>query len=122
MTSEAPDVCDLLCLDLPRAEAIRTSLPSEELRQRAAEQARGLAEPTRIALATALASGGELCVCDLSWITGTSKALASHHLRQLRAAGMVTSRRDGKLVLYRLAPQAAALLGILLGTTSASTP
>ncbi|WP_149359507.1 ArsR/SmtB family transcription factor [Lolliginicoccus suaedae] len=122
MTSEMADSCDLLCLDLPRAEAIRTSLPSEEQRRRAAEQARGLAEPTRIALATALASGGELCVCDLSWITSTSKALASHHLRQLRAAGMVTSRRDGKLVLYRLAPETASLLGILLGTTEGSTP
>ena len=34
----------------------------------------------------------------------------SHHLRQLRAAGLVTSRRDGKLVMYRLTPIADRML------------
>jgi DNA-binding transcriptional ArsR family regulator len=39
--------------------------------------------------------------------------LVSHHLRALRSAGLVTSRRDGKMVLYSLAPAGHALLAAL---------
>jgi ArsR family transcriptional regulator len=33
------------------------------------------------------------------------QSLLSHHLRSLRDAGIVTSRRDGKAVLYSLSPK-----------------
>lgn len=63
------DYCDLLCVDAPRAEAIRQRLLSSEIARRAAERARSFADPTRLMLAAALLEGGELCVCDLSWIS-----------------------------------------------------
>jgi DNA-binding transcriptional ArsR family regulator len=75
--------------------------------------ARAVADPTRLQIAFALRDGGELCVCDLAWIVERSDALVSHHLRQLRAAGLVTSRRDGKLVMYSLVERGASLLGVL---------
>ncbi len=96
------DRCDLLCLDAPRAEGIRRKLLDEETARIAAERARALADPTRLTLAAALREGGELCVCDLAWISGRSQNLVSHHLRFLRSHGLVRSRRDGKLVMYEL--------------------
>lgn len=95
------DHCDLLCLDLPRAEAIRHHLNADVL-EPAAAHAKALGDPTRLTLAVALAMGDELCVCDLSWIAGRAENLVGHHLRALRTAGLARSRRDGKIVFYSL--------------------
>ena len=109
------DRCDLLCVDAPRAEEIREGLPGVEAGRDAAERARALADPTRLMLAAALREGGELCVCDLAWISGRAQNLVSHHLRLLRSHGLVTSRRDGKLVMYSLTSEGRSLLGAVLG-------
>jgi DNA-binding transcriptional ArsR family regulator len=95
------DRCDLLCLDLDRAEEIRLRL-GPEAAERAASQAKALADPTRVTVALALHDGDELCVCDLGWITGRAENLVGHHLRALRAAGLARSRRDGKVIFYSL--------------------
>jgi DNA-binding transcriptional ArsR family regulator len=58
---------------------------------------------------------GELCVCDLSWIAGRSQNLVSHHMRALRDRGLVSCRRDGKLVIYSLTPAGRSLLGAVAG-------
>jgi DNA-binding transcriptional ArsR family regulator len=107
--------CDLLCVDAPRAEAIREELLGVEAARAAAERARALSDPTRLMLAAALREGGELCVCDLAWISGRAQNLVSHHLRLLRSHGLVTSRRDGKLVMYSLTGEGSGLLGAALG-------
>jgi DNA-binding transcriptional ArsR family regulator len=107
--------CDLLCLDAPRAEAIRGALLDEEAVRGAAERARALSDPTRLTLAAALREGGELCVCDLAWISERAQNLVSHHLRVLRSHGLVTSRRDGKIVFYSLTEAGRSLLSTVLG-------
>jgi DNA-binding transcriptional ArsR family regulator len=107
--------CDLICIDAPRAEAIRERLLGDAIAQDAAERARALSDPTRLTLAAALREGEELCVCDLSWIAGRSQNLVSHHLRLLRSHGLVRSRRDGKLVMYSLSDEGRFLLGSVLG-------
>ena len=89
-------------------------LPGEEA-DGAAERAKALADPTRLMLAAALGEGGELCVCDLAWISGRSQGLVSHHLRTLRSSGLVRSRRDGKLVMYGLTGGGRTLLSAVLG-------
>src|SRR5215217_8402382 len=109
------DRCDLLCVDAPRAEAIRQRLPRSEKAQSAAERAQAFADPTRLTLAAALMEGEELCVCDLSWISGRKQALVSHHLRTLRSEGLVSSRKDGKLVMYSLTDEGLSLLSTILG-------
>jgi ArsR family transcriptional regulator, lead/cadmium/zinc/bismuth-responsive transcriptional repressor len=111
------DRCDLICLDAPRAEAIRERLLGEEAALGAAERAKALSDPTRLTLAAALREGEELCVCDLSWIAGRSQNLVSHHLRSLRSHGLVRSRRDGKLVMYSLTAEGSSLLSAVLGTS-----
>ncbi|CQD25140.1 ArsR family transcriptional regulator [Mycolicibacterium conceptionense] len=43
--------------------------------------------------------------------------LVSHHLRQLKVADMVVSRRNGRLVMYRLTERGRALTAAVLGTS-----
>ena len=104
------DRCDLLCLDLPKAEALRASLLEEGAARPVAERAKALGDPTRVTIAAALAATDELCVCDLAWIVGRAENLVSHHLRVLRAAGLVSSRRSGKMVMYAVTDAGRALL------------
>jgi DNA-binding transcriptional ArsR family regulator len=115
----ADDHCDLLCLDLQQAEALRTARLAPRMAEAAAERARALGEPTRLTLAAALvrAEAGELCVCDLAWIVERSQQLVGHHLRVLRRAGLVNARREGKMVLYRLTDDVRILLGAVLQAT-----
>ncbi|WP_435111836.1 ArsR/SmtB family transcription factor [Nocardiopsis synnemataformans] len=108
------DSCELLCLDLPQAEAVRARVPADEDVRLAADRARALADPTRLRIARALAVGDELCVCDLAWVCSAAQNLVSHHVRQLRTAGLASSRREGKLVMYRLTDTGHALLALLL--------
>jgi DNA-binding transcriptional ArsR family regulator len=116
----AADRCDLLCLDLPKAEALRADVPAEAVVEGAAARAKALSDPTRVALAALLGRTDELCVCDLAWISGRAENLVSHHLRVLRAAGLAASRRDGKMVLYSLTGAGRALLAAALGEAVAA--
>ena len=43
----------------------------------------------------------ELCVTNLSAMMEMSSPAVSHHLRQLKSSGLITSRRDGKEVYYQ---------------------
>ena len=103
------DRCDLLCLDLPLAEQIRGHLDQATIAEIAA-RAKALGDPTRVTIAVALRAGGELCVCDLAWITCRAENLVSHHLRTLRAAGLASSRRQHKIVFYALTDLGTRLL------------
>jgi len=80
---------------------IRQRLDADALRL-AATRVKASGDPTRLALAVALSDGDELCGCDLAWIAGRAENLVGHHLRTLRTAGLASSRRDGKIVLYTL--------------------
>lgn len=112
------EVCDLLCLDLPRAEEIRRELDFGAA-ARVALTAKALGDPTRLMIAMALREGDELCVCDLGWITMRAENLVGHHLRALRAAGLADSRRDGKIVFYSLTATGRSLLAAHLVATEA---
>ena len=114
MIRVADDRCDLLCLDLPRAEELRKARLRPALAEQLAAAAKALGDPTRLTLAVALRDGGELCVCDLSWVVERAENLVSHHVRALRAAGLVRSRREGKMVIYALTERGEALLEVLL--------
>jgi DNA-binding transcriptional ArsR family regulator len=110
----ADDRCDLLCLDLEKAERLRLERVDGDLAIRLAAQAKAMADPTRLTIAAALAATDELCVCDLAWVTERAENLVSHHARTLRSLGLATSRRDGKMVLYRLTDTGRSLLKAVL--------
>jgi DNA-binding transcriptional ArsR family regulator len=105
-----PDTCDLLCLDLPKAERVRKNLPAIEDLELWAAGAKALGDPTRLAIALALDAGESACVCDLAWIVGRDERLVSHHVRLMKSAGLARSQRDGKMVIYELTERGRTLL------------
>jgi DNA-binding transcriptional ArsR family regulator len=109
----ASDQCDLLCLDLPLAEALRARRLDAGAARTAAGRFQALGDPTRLTIAWALWDAPELCVCDLAWIVERSQNLVSHHLRALRAAGLVDYRRDGKMAFYSLTAQGRSVLELV---------
>ncbi|PKP81635.1 MAG: transcriptional regulator [Alphaproteobacteria bacterium HGW-Alphaproteobacteria-18] len=68
--------------------------------EEAAEVLKAMASETRLKIMCAL-SEGELPVNKLAELTGQSQSVVSQHLAKLRAAGLVTSRRDGQTIHYR---------------------
>jgi DNA-binding transcriptional ArsR family regulator len=121
MSGMTDDRCELLCLDLPRAEDLRLARASRRLVEQAAGTAAALGDATRFEIAAALRSGGELCVCDLAWISERSQNLVSHHLRALRRAGLVGFHRDGKMVMYQLTETGCRLLDAVLAPSVETT-
>jgi ArsR family transcriptional regulator, lead/cadmium/zinc/bismuth-responsive transcriptional repressor len=105
-----PDTCDLLCLDLPKAEAVRHDMPSLEALESWSVAAKALGDPTRLGVALALRDAERACICDLAWIVGRDEKLVSHHARQLKAVGLARSEREGKMVMYELTGRGRALL------------
>ena len=77
---------------------------AEADRERYAAIGRALADPKRLCVLESLAIG-ELSVSDLSSRVGCQVPNMSQHLAVLRNVGLVTSRREGNTILYRLADQ-----------------
>lgn len=90
-------------------ENVSADTDTKSMKQLAAV-ARALAEPNRIRILAAL-RGGELCVCELCDALALSQSTLSTHLRVIRQAGLVTSRRQGKWMYYAVKPEAAVLVG-----------
>ena len=75
---------------------------AEADRERYAAVGRALADPKRLCVLESLAIG-ELSVSDLSTRVGCQVPNMSQHLAVLRNVGLVTSRREGNTIFYRLA-------------------
>lgn len=84
-----------------------------------------IAEPNRARIIELLGHGKQ-CVCDVGEALAMSPALVSHHLRVLRAAGLLRERRNGRWVFYaldldRIATVRAAVVGLLTPTDAAAS-
>ena len=87
--------------------------PKREIFANLARVGTALSNSTRIEFLELLAQG-ERRVDQLSSMTGATVANTSQHLQKLRQAGLVTSRKEGQAVFYRLAgDQVVALLSAL---------
>jgi len=84
------------------AVAAGVPVSSENDRQRFAAVGRALADPKRLCVLESLAAG-EMSVSDLSIRVGCQVPNMSQHLAVLRAAGLVTTRREASTIYYRLA-------------------
>jgi ArsR family transcriptional regulator len=73
---------------------------------------KALADPVRVKLVSLLFSSdaGEVCGCDLAVAVELSESTVSHHLSQLRRAGLVESARRGMNVYHR--PRRDALVAL----------
>ncbi|WP_326826504.1 metalloregulator ArsR/SmtB family transcription factor [Streptosporangium sp. NBC_01639] len=104
------DACTSVEPDEGRVAATRDRLVTAAEATRLADLFRLLGDPTRARLLYALLEAGELCVCDLTETVEVSDTAVSHALRLLRTAGIVTSRRAGRMIYYRLADVHVRLL------------
>ena len=75
---------------------------TENVYQQTASLFHTLSHPARLHILDELRRN-EACVCHLQTVLGRPQAYVSQQLRVLREEGMVTDRRDGLLVYYRLA-------------------
>ena len=77
-----------------------------------------LSHETRLRCVLLIRAQHELCVCDLTEVTGNAQPNISRHLRQLREAGLVLDRRDGLWIHYRLNPALPAWVTDVLDLTA----
>ena len=66
---------------------------------------KALASPARLRI-VAMLRDGELCACQIQAVLGLAPSTVSRHVAELRDAGLVTERKDGRWVYFRLAPEA----------------
>jgi ArsR family transcriptional regulator len=64
-----------------------------------------LSDPTRLRILALLTAENELCVCELTHALDLSQPMISRHLASLRAANLVSDRRAGVWIYYRLHPE-----------------
>ncbi|MEE2059933.1 Rv2640c family ArsR-like transcriptional regulator [Rhodococcus artemisiae] len=89
---------------------------SDEAALHLALRLKALADPTRIRLVSILltAGAGEVCTCDLATGVDLAESTVSHHLSQLRKAGMVVSERRGMNVYHRARAESLDALRVVL--------
>ena len=85
------------------------NMPSTDEFQTAANVFKQLSDGSRIRIFWLLCHCEE-CVINLSAMVNMSSPAISHHLKQLKAANLIVSRRTGKEVYYRAASSASAQL------------
>ncbi|MGP4016381.1 ArsR/SmtB family transcription factor [Saccharopolyspora sp. 5N708] len=73
---------------------------------RAAGLFRAMGHPIRLGVLERLRREGEICACDFTEYFGVSQPTISGHLRTLREAGLVRTRRNGTQICYSLDPRA----------------
>lgn len=108
MTDADRDSCEVAMDDLLK------EMPDELVLDEAVVLLKGFADPTRLRI-LALLRGGEVCVHQLVEVLGLSQSAVSHQLRTLRAARLVSFKKRGRHVHYRLADEhVLEMLGSLL--------
>ena len=85
------------------------SVPKEEQFFMAADIFSMLCDSTRLRILWLLCHTEE-CVSDIATAVEMSSPAVSHHLKTLKQSGLITSRREGKEVLYKLASTKEATL------------
>jgi DNA-binding transcriptional ArsR family regulator len=90
-------------IDAARVAAAQARLPSADDAARLTSLLSLMADPVRLRLIYALDVVEELCVGDLALALGVNEDAVSYALRMLRTAGLVVTRKDGRVVYNRLA-------------------
>lgn len=98
------DICQVNYVHQDRVTRSRERMHDDQDIERVAETFKILSEPTRLRILHAL-SEEELCVCDIAAVVDMTSSAISHQLRILRAARLVRTRREGKMVYYSLDDQ-----------------
>ena len=84
------------------------------------EVLRALAHPVRWGILQRLAAEPGICACDFTEFFDVSQPTISVHLKVLREAGLVTSKRIGTTICYSIAPGQLTSLGTRLAHMAAT--
>ena len=101
MSAQTNDLCDCRLIHRKTVEEARASGLAQNETQSLAQIFKALADETRLKILWALEKR-EMCVCDLAAMLGLTESAVSHQLRLLRNLKLVTNRRDGVVLYYRL--------------------
>jgi DNA-binding transcriptional ArsR family regulator len=91
-------------IDADRVAHARARVPSLDEASRLTSLLSLIADPVRLRILYALDVCEELCVGDLALALGANEDQVTYGLRLLRTAGLVLTRKDGRVVYNRLAP------------------
>lgn len=91
----------LLLLDHRTKEMVEQYVPSGEILDGIVCFFSVFSDPTRLRILSALAIS-EMCVTDLSRVLGLNQTTLSHQLRFLKNLGIVSPKRQGKIIFYSL--------------------
>jgi len=95
------EVCIEKCIHKDKVDVVLSKQLDSETILRLSEILKALGEPGRLKIVMSLYHE-DLCVCDLSAISGLSESAVSHQLRILRNLKIVRNRREGKIMFYSL--------------------
>ncbi|MBO7399106.1 MAG: helix-turn-helix transcriptional regulator [Clostridia bacterium] len=96
------EICDSEVKNADLEQKVRDLMPSEESLFSLADFFRVFGDSTRIKILYALFES-ELCVCDIAGTLNMTVSAVSHQLKTLKQARLVSSKRNGKSVIYFLA-------------------
>lgn len=96
------------CHHCEKIEGILSNMPAAQTFEKASETFQLISDPARLRILWLLCHR-EVCVNNIAYIVNMSAPAVSHHLRLLKRAGLLTSRREGKEMYYKLSqsPEAA---------------
>jgi ArsR family transcriptional regulator len=83
---------------------------------------RALAHPVRWGIMQRLAAEPGVCACDFTEFFDVSQPTISAHLKVLREAGLVTTKRNGTTICYSIAPGQLTSLGDRITRMAATAP
>jgi arsenate reductase/ArsR family transcriptional regulator len=78
---------------------------------------KAMGHPVRLRI-LAMLRGGELCVCQMTALLDLATSTVSAHLADLKRAGLVSERKDGRWVFYRLTDDELPVLAAVWETVS----
>ena len=79
---------------------------------------KALSDPTRLRCLLLLAAHEELCVCELTHALALPQPKVSHHLAALRKVGLVSDRKEGLWIYYRINSDIPQWVAEVIGTTA----
>jgi ArsR family transcriptional regulator, lead/cadmium/zinc/bismuth-responsive transcriptional repressor len=100
-TTKTNAACDCNIIHKDIVACTKKKMPEREMVFEVAEFFRIFGDSTRVGILAALMAS-EMCGCDLCAVLNMTQSAVSHQLRILKQARLVRSRRDGKIVYFRL--------------------
>jgi DNA-binding transcriptional ArsR family regulator len=95
------DLCESRVIHEDKIERARSNALGSDDINCVTRTFKAMGDPTRLKILWALELG-EMCVCDLAALLEITESAISHQLRTLRHLDLVTNRREGTILYYRL--------------------